>query len=149
MSLDYRLTLAGRTPIEQVAERALPEPAERPTGTAPLLSAKLLERHGFDVTVRSGRNGYVDVMADQGPWEWEPGDYVSVAFHVDKLADPATVALGMLTAVRRVLAGGPEDAALVLNGDILLLTRLDGALTKHHRDTWWSSYPGADDLIRG
>ena len=149
MSLDYRLTIAGSTPIEQVAERALPEPDERPTGTAPLLSANLVDRHGFGVSVRGGRNGYVDVVSDQGAWEWEPAAYVSVAFHVDKFADLSAVVIDMLTVVRRVLASGPEDAALVLNGDILLLTRLDGILTKHHRDTWWSNYAGADDLIRG
>ena len=146
MAIEYDLTLAGSTPLEQVAERAFPDHGERPVGTAPLLTATL---PGFGVTVFAGADAYIDVATDEGPWTWEPPTYVTIGFRLDKFADRSRAVLGMLTAVRRVLAGGPEDAALVLNGDILLLTRLDGALTKHHRDTWWSSYPGADDLIRG
>ena len=146
MAIDYDLTLAGSPPVERVAERAFPEHGERPVGTAPLLSAAL---PGFGVTVLAGAAAYLDVATDQGSWEWEPATYVTIGFRLDKLTDRSRAVIDMLTVVRRVLASGPEDAALVLNGDILLLTRLDGILTKHHRDTWWSNYAGADDLIRG
>jgi len=149
MSLDYRLTLAGSTPIEQVAERALPEPGERPIGVPPILSADLYDQYGFGVTIRAGRNGYVDVVADEGSWEWEPEDYVAIGFDVDKFADMQWVATNMLTVVRRVLATGPEDAALVQNSDVLLLTRFGGVLVKHRRDRWWGHYVGANQLIPG
>lgn len=149
MSLDYRLTLLGDTAVDQVAERAFPDPADRPTGTAPLLSADLTGPYGFDVTIRAGRNGYVDAESDQGSWEWEPPEYVSVTCRMDKFADSSWNVLTMLSLVRRVLDTGPEDAALILNGDILLLTRFDGALVKHRRDQWWADYQGADDVIPG
>ncbi|UQU63950.1 SitI3 family protein [Couchioplanes caeruleus] len=149
MALDYRLTLAGTTPVDQVAERAYPDPDERPTGTPPLLSADLLERLGFSTTVRAGRNGYVDVLSDDGSWEWEPEEYVNLGFRMDKFADPQWNISNMLTVVRRVLTSGSEDAAFVFNGDVLLLTRLGGELVKHRRDGWWSSYAGADDIIPG
>ena len=149
MSLDYRLTLAGAIPVEQIAERALPSPDERPTGTAPLLSVRLAERYGFDVSVHAGRNGYVDALSDNGEWEWEPADYVDVSFHVDKVTEMDVVAINLLTVTRRVLNSGPEDAALVLNGDILLLARFQGALVKHNHEKWWSYYPVAEQLFPG
>lgn len=51
----------------------------------------------------------------------------------------------MMQAVARVLAARQEDAALVQNGNWLLLTRVEGTL-RRHRPTWWSHY-GIDDLI--
>jgi len=149
MSIDYRLTLAGSTPINQIAERALPDPSERPTGLPPLLSAHLYEDHGFAVDIRAGHNGYVDAESDHGLWEWEPAEYVGVAFSIDKFADPAWKVINMLTVVRRVLDSGPEDAAFVLNGDVLIFTRFDGEVVKHNREKWWSYYPAADQLIPG
>jgi hypothetical protein len=55
----------------------------------------------------------------------------------------------MLTAVRRVLDTGPEDATLVLNGDVLLLTGFHGTLHKHHRTTWWAANPAAGEARPG
>ncbi len=46
----------------------------------------------------------------------------------------------VMKAVARVLAARQEDAALVQNGNWLLLTRVGD------RPTWWSHY-GVDDLI--
>ncbi|MEU4422995.1 SitI3 family protein [Actinoplanes sp. NPDC024001] len=149
MSLDWRLTLGGNTPVEQVAERALPDLDDRPTGTPPLLSSDLAAKLGFDLTVRAGRNGYVDASSDQGLLEWEPETYVSVAFHWDKSADLEWLVPNMLTIVRRVLRSGDEDAAFVFNGDVLLLTRFDGVLTKHRRETWWNHYPRANETLPG
>jgi hypothetical protein len=149
MATEYRLTLAGSTPAEQVAERALPVPDERPTGTPRLLAADLYDRYGFEVTVRTGENGYFDAESDSGMWEWEPPTYVAVTFRMGQDADPDRAPADMLQIVRRVLQTGPEDAALVLNGNWLLLTRHDGVLTKHRRDAWWKTYPAADDLIPG
>jgi hypothetical protein len=142
MALEYRLVLAGSTPADQVAERSLPDPAERPAGPGPLLSADLVDKYGFLLTVRAGQNGHVEVEADDGVWVWEPKEYVSVNFRLDKSADPQQPVTNTLKVVRRILGTGSEDAALVLNGDVLLLTRLDGVLREHHRDTWWAHYPG-------
>lgn len=147
MATEYRLTLAGSPPVEQVAERALPDPAERPTGTPHLIAADLYDRYGFELTILAGRNGYFDAESDSGMWEWEPATYVDVTFRMEQNAGSDRAVGAMLLILRRLLHTGSEDAALVLNGNWLLLTRFDGALLKH-RDTWWKSYPAADDLIR-
>jgi hypothetical protein len=139
MAIEYRLTLDGTTPVEQVAQRALPDPQERPTGTPPLLGVNLDQRYGFAVTIRAGQNGYIEVESDHGMWEWEPQDYVAVTFRLDKEADTEWAVVNMLTIVRRVLETGPEDATLVLNGDYLLFRRVHGALIKH-RESWWNNY---------
>ena len=147
MAVEYALTLAGETPIDQVAWRALPEPADRPTGTPPLLAADLYERYGFEVTVLAGRRGYVDVATDRGRWEWEPERFVSVDFRMAKDADQEWAVVNMVSCVWRVLESGPEDAAVALNGDLLLLTRLDGVLVKHNRAGWWASYPATNAVF--
>jgi hypothetical protein len=147
MALEYELTLAPATSVEEIARRALPDPAERPTGTPPLLSAGLVERYGFGVTVLAGLEGYVEAATETGRWEWEPAAYVSLTFRMDKFADPSWEVTNMLTIVRRVLDSGTEDAALVLNGNELLLTRFDGESAKHGRHDWWQTYAGANDLI--
>jgi hypothetical protein len=148
MATEYRLTLAGSTPLVEVAERALPEPDERPVGTPQLLSADLHDRYGFEVILRAGRNGYLDAESDSGLWVWEPDEYVSVRFRMEKNADSDRATVNMLLAVRRILLTGPEDAALVLDGNYLLLNRVGGVLVKHRRETWWQSYAAANDLFR-
>jgi hypothetical protein len=149
MALEYRLTLAGTTPVNQIAERALPEPDDRPTGTAPLLSSDLQEKYGFDVIIRSGQHDYVELESDDGMWVWEPATYVSVAFRFDKEADLTASVLAMLAVVRRVLDTGPEDCALGLNDNVLVLARFDGRVTRRNQDNWWSFYPAADQLFPG
>jgi hypothetical protein len=146
MALEYRLTLAGTTPLEEVAARALPNVEERPIGTPPLLSANLFERYGFLLTVNAGRDGYFDAESEDGRWEWKPEAYVAVGFRMDKFGEFQWEVINMLTVVRRVLDTGPEDAAFAFNGDVLLLARFDGVLVKH-RQAWWHSYPGADQVI--
>jgi len=148
MATHCRLTLAGTASPEQVAERALPDPDDRPTGTPQLLAADLYDRYGFEVTVRAGENSYYDAESDNGLWEWEPATYVAVTFRMEKNADSDRALVAMLLAVRRVLQSGPEDAALVLNGNWLLLTRRDGVVVKHRRDKWWNNYAATNELIR-
>ncbi|GIE95890.1 hypothetical protein Ari01nite_33550 [Paractinoplanes rishiriensis] len=82
------------------------------------------DKYGFQVTVRGGRNGYVEADADDGTWEWEPDPFVAVGFRLDKDADREWVLTNMVTVVRRILFTGPEDAAFVFNGEVLLCTRL-------------------------
>ncbi|MBL7256854.1 SitI3 family protein [Paractinoplanes lichenicola] len=150
MAIEYSLTLAGDTPVEQVAERAVPEVDYRPTGTAPLLAADLNDRQGFGLTVRAGQSRYISVHGDDGWWEWEPSPYVSVGFRFAKqVEDIDWQVRNMLTVVRRVLDSGAEDAAFSFNGDNLLLTRFDGVITKHRREKWWEHYDGADQVIPG
>jgi hypothetical protein len=147
MAIEYDLTLAGVTPVNVLAARALPTPGERPTGTAPLLTADLYDKYGFAIAVLAEPDGYVEARADQGRWEWEPGASVSISFRLDSLGDPGPAVINALTIVRRVLSTGSEDGALVLNGDVLLLTRLNGKLVKYNQERWWSFHPAADQLI--
>jgi hypothetical protein len=147
MSIEYRLILAGDAPVGWVAERAFPDPDERPVGTPPLLAADLYDRYGFDITVRAGRNGYVEIPSADGIREWEPESYIALTFRMEKSDAASRAVTSMITVVRRVLGSGPEDAVLTLNVDSLLLTRFDGVLVKNDGDGWWASYPAADDLI--
>lgn len=142
MAVEYRLTLAGDLPAEQVAARLMPDPADRPTadGSGVVLGVDLRNRYGFSLTVRSAVNGYVEAASEDGVWEWEPPAYVAVTFRMTKDGGYEEGLAHMLPAVSRVLASGPEDAALVQNGDWLLLTRLGGVLRKHRRAQWWDHY---------
>jgi hypothetical protein len=148
VAIEYRLTLARAVAGEVVAEWAFPDPGDRPTGTGRLLTAALDEKYGFAVTVVASQNGYMAVETDHGLWEWEPEAFVSVTFRLDNDADREQATNHMLLAVRRVLnADDDDDATLILNSDTLLFARLDGAMIKHHRDTWWLAHPAADQLI--
>jgi hypothetical protein len=75
-------------------------------------------------------------------WSWEPPDYISLTFRLDKFADRTPTIINMLTVIRRVLDTGTEDAALTQNGDILLQTRTANTLTKH-RHSWWTAHSEA------
>ncbi|MDP9799605.1 hypothetical protein J2S43_008117 [Catenuloplanes nepalensis] len=149
MATEYRLILAAEPPVEQVAERAFPRQEERPAGTPPLLTADLYQRYGFELAVRGARNGYFDAESDDGLWEWEPESYVALTFRMEKEADSDRALVHMLTVVGRVLDTGPEDAALILNGNWLLLTRFGGLPVKHRRAVWWENYAEVNDIIRG
>ncbi|MEE6262289.1 SitI3 family protein [Plantactinospora sonchi] len=150
MAVEYRLTLAGDIPLEEVASLAAPEAIETPAspGRSRVLTADLYERNGYAISVYGGRHGYYDAERDDGShWEWEPEAYVNVGFRMgkDEPRDDATP--NMVATVARILAARKEDAAFVLNGNWLLLTRVDGALRKH-RPTWWHNY-GVDELVAG
>lgn len=153
MSVDYRLTLAGDIPVEEIAECAVPDSVERPRpwgNSGRLLGSDLYDQRGFGLTVRAGEAGYYEARDDGGAtWEWEPDYYVNVTFEMSKddLVDKGTPS--MLAIVARVLAARPEDAALILNGEVLLLTRVDGAVRKHNRATWWDHYGFANDIVVG
>jgi hypothetical protein len=149
MALEYRLTLAGEIPTHDVATRAFPDPAERPTPYEDILSANLDERRGFQVDVMADQNSYYGSATDTGRWEWEPPSIVDVTFRMDR--DPERREAGLpylLKVVARLLASGPEDAAFMINGDTVLLTRVNGAVCKHHR-SWWDHYHFADEIIPG
>lgn len=148
MAVEFRLTLAGDVPLEDVAELAAVDVTEKPAPTANprLLTARLYDQRGYALSVYSGDHGYFDAEDDDGSrWEWEPETYVDVDFSMstDDLVDKGIP--NMVAAVARILAGRNEDAALVQNGNYLLLTRIDGELRKR-RTTWWSHY-GVDGLL--
>ena len=54
----------------------------------------------------------------------------------------------MLEMVSRLLATGAEDAALIMDGNYLLLTRFGGVVRKPRR-SWWDHYDYADKIIPG
>ncbi|MFG3421227.1 SitI3 family protein [Micromonospora sp. NPDC049460] len=148
MAVEFRLTLAGSAPLEEVAELAAADVTEMPTPTdnPRLFSARLYEERGYALTIYAGRHGYYDAEDDDGTrWEWEPETYVDLDFsmHADDLVDKGIP--NMAAAVARVLAGRSEDAALVQNGNWLLLTRVAGRVRKH-RQSWWDHY-GVDRLV--
>ncbi|MFI7438039.1 SitI3 family protein [Micromonospora haikouensis] len=151
MSIDYRLTLDGEVPLPDLAARAFPDPADlaRFEPYLATLGAEMSEQRGFAITLLTGRNGYLDAEGDDGPWEWEPERYTDLGFRMDKFGPPDRGTRNMVAAVDRVLRSGAENAALVLNGEVLVLTRFGGQLRKHNRERWWSYYPGAEASIPG
>ncbi|MBQ1075611.1 hypothetical protein KBX06_20955 [Micromonospora sp. C31] len=144
MSITYRLTLAGDVPLEQLAELVAGEVTETTTYSGDrMLTADLNEECGYAVSIVAGSQGYYGAESDGGvPWEWEPATYVETDFHMrkDTLMDKGRP--NMLRTVGRVLADRPEDAALVLNDNWLLLTRIDGVIRRHNEADW---YDEADD----
>ncbi|MFG1780576.1 SitI3 family protein [Micromonospora sp. NPDC049048] len=144
MSITYRLTLAGDVPLELVAGLVAPGAAETPTPAGNrLLSANLNDASGFVVSITSGRHGYYEAEADGAVWAWEPEAYVDIGFHMrkDTLAEKGRP--HMLRAVGRVLTDRSEDAALVLNDNWLMLTRVDGVIRRHNEADWYDeAYDG-------
>ncbi|KIR64595.1 MULTISPECIES: SitI3 family protein [Micromonospora] len=148
MAIEYRLTLAGDIPLERVAELVSPEGFEESAlpGYPRLLGADLQDTSGYTVSIYGGSDGYFDAEDDDGTqWEWEPDRHVNLVFHMPKDDPSGRSVPDMVRAVARVLAGRPEDAALVLNGNWLLLTRIAGIL-RRHRHAWWDNY-GINDIF--
>ncbi|MDP9796612.1 hypothetical protein J2S43_005124 [Catenuloplanes nepalensis] len=156
MGIEYRLTLAGDIPSEALAARAMPERADRPAGIPggppALLGAALYESHGFYLTiVPTDRASVAAVDDDDELRMWDIGRNSMVSFDMDKFdsdEDTARAIVAMLSTVRRVLESGTEDAALTLNGDWLLLNRIDGVVRRFNRTRWWAHHD-VDDLIEG
>ncbi|MGI5211817.1 SitI3 family protein [Plantactinospora sp. CA-290183] len=149
MAIEYRLTLEGAIPLDQMAEYVMLNPTDRavPAEMPGLLSADLRDRQSFTLIVRHGRDGYYEADDDGSDWAWELDVYVNLTFRMAKEGDAETGVRNMLEAVSRLLAGRPEDAALILNGDVLLLTRSSGVLRKHRRELWWNRYGFVNDVI--
>ncbi|GIJ36273.1 SitI3 family protein [Micromonospora sediminimaris] len=142
MAVEFRLVLAGDPPVAEVAALTAADPREvpRPTSNPALLSARLYDQRGYAITVRAGTNGYWEAETDgEARWEWEPAKYVSVTFSMRADDIAAKGIPNMVAAVGRVLAGRDEDAALVQDGNYLLLTRTDGVI-RTHRPDWWHHY---------
>ena len=155
MSLEYRLTLAGTVPIVEVAARAFPDPADRPAPDedGKTLSADLDDRYGFTADLITTTGRYYSAPPEAGDdfeyWEWEPAVSVDLTFRFTWDGDRFPAAFrAVVTAIAQVLASGTEDAAIMVSGDTVLLTRVNGVVTKHDRG-WWEHYPWANTLIPG
>ncbi|MFG3697582.1 SitI3 family protein [Micromonospora sp. NPDC047620] len=149
MAVEFRLTLAGEIPLDEVAELAAPNAVETRTLSGNrMLTSALNEECGFVVDITSGSHGYYDAEDDDGSlWVWEPETYVDIDFYMrkDVLADKGIP--NVLATTARVLNERSEDAALVFNHNLLLLTRVAGSLSKH-RPTWWSHHEADDEIVR-
>lgn len=150
MGIDYHLTLGGDVSLQRVAElvgpQVIADRRESPDDP-PRYSADLTEQAGYAVSVYGGRHGYYDAEDDDGSqWEWQPDVYVNVSFRMSKNDESEAGTPSMVAAVGRVLAGVTQDAALILNGNWLLLTRVGGRLRKH-RPAWWNNYD-VHDVVR-
>ncbi|MEU1813096.1 SitI3 family protein [Micromonospora aurantiaca (nom. illeg.)] len=139
MAVEYRLTLAGSIPLEQVAELAASAAVETYTASGGRrLSADLNDEHGYVMDITGGRHGYYSAEDDGGSlWRWEPETYVDVTFYMRKDTPVDKGKPRMLATVARILAGRAEDVALTLNGDVLMLTRVAGTVQKHNTDGWY------------
>ncbi|MEV4844515.1 SitI3 family protein [Micromonospora matsumotoense] len=103
-----------------------------------MLSADLNDEHGYVVDITAGRHSYYCAEDDDGSrWQWEPETYVDINFSMRKDILTDTGKPHMLATVAMVLAGTTEDAALTLNGDVLMLTRVAGTTQLHDTDGWY------------
>ena len=149
MAIEFRLTLGGDMPLEQIAALAAPEATEEPAlpGYPRLFSADLYDQLGYAITILKGRNGYFDANDDNGKlWEWEPENYVDITFRMRFDGGGEMGVPNVMATVARILEARTEDAALILIGDLLLLTRFNGTIRKHNVDQW---YEGTLDIIPG
>jgi hypothetical protein len=146
VAIEYWLVLEGDLAVDAITTTAFPDPSERPTATG---FADLYDRLGYGVTIRAGNDGYFQGESDpEVDWLWKPRRYVQMTFRLDK-AHLQRALRNLLPVVARVLTSGSENAAFLLNGDYLLLSRTHGVLTKHRRPQWWDHYGWVDDLVPG
>ncbi|WP_434740413.1 SitI3 family protein [Micromonospora sp. SH-82] len=139
MGVEYRLTLAGGLSLDEVAALVAPHAKETTTsGGDRLLSTPTEDEPGYGVSIIEDREGWHEAESDDGQlWRWEPGRCVDVTFYMDKFADREGARGHMLRTVATVLAHRTEDAALTLNGDWLMLTRVNGKVLLHNAADWY------------
>ncbi|GAB2963188.1 hypothetical protein GCM10027280_60070 [Micromonospora polyrhachis] len=141
MAIEYQLTLAGDIPLEQIASLAAPQATEAPPlpGYPRLFSAALEDECGYAISITAGNHGYYEAKDDDGSsWEWEPEAYIDIIFRLPKDDLTRKGVPNMVATVGRILAARPEDAALTLNGDWLLLTRIQGRIHKYNKAEWYN-----------
>ncbi|KXK62291.1 hypothetical protein AWW66_09135 [Micromonospora rosaria] len=141
MAIEFRLILTGDLPAREVAEVVAPGAAEGRTASgSPMLSSRFDDALGYGVDIIAGHHGYYDAEDEDGSlWVWEPDRYLQVDFAMGKDALAERGIPAMLRGVSAVLDHRPEDAALVLNANWLLLTRVGGTVRKH-RQSWWQHH---------
>ncbi|MFI5915110.1 SitI3 family protein [Dactylosporangium sp. NPDC051541] len=151
VAIEYSLSVSGPTPVAQVAQRAVGDPRVPLTPWRDVLNADLSNSHGYSISVRQIRDAYFSAAGDSesaDELEWEVPIGVTVTYTlVNEPGWTVPAERNMLASVAAVLAAGAEDAALLQNGDVLLLTRVGGVVHKVRRDRWWAVVPGADEII--
>ncbi|MER7168348.1 SitI3 family protein [Micromonospora sp. NPDC000207] len=141
MAIVFRLILAGGVPSSRVAEVVAPQAVEtRTTSVRPMLRSGPDATLGYGIDIIAGYRGYYDAEDDDGSvWVWEPDVYLQVDYVMRKDVIAERGVPAMLRSVSELLDRQPEDAALVLNANWLLLTRVDGVL-RRHRTSWWQHH---------
>ncbi|WP_434740416.1 SitI3 family protein [Micromonospora sp. SH-82] len=141
MGIEFRLILAGDISIRRVAELVAPDAVEDQTASGDLmLSSGIDDTLGYGIDILSGQRGYFDAEDDDGSvWVWEPDSFLQVDYVMRKDVIAERGVPAMLRSVSELLDRQPEDAALVLNANYLLLTRVDGVL-RRHRPSWWQHH---------
>ena len=105
MAIEYSLTLAGATPAEEVAQRALPGATFSPYGATIGTDADILQQLGFDLTITGGTDGYVEARGNDGTWVWDPNPAAVATFRLASDPDRGDMALhNVLEAATRILA---------------------------------------------
>jgi hypothetical protein len=137
MAIEYRLILEGEIPPEAMARGAFPEPSDLP---APEVAGRntiwdLWDRFGFIMQTRISEDGDFSGESDGAVFFWRPARYTVLYFRLDKFSD-FNPTENVKTIVSRVLESGDEDAAVLQNGDIIVL-RLAGKLTKYGSGVNW------------
>jgi hypothetical protein len=147
MALEYTLILSDAAAPQELLPRAFPEAAERPSFEVShgVWLADLKERLGFLLNLRQGTRGYFEADAGgEALWTWEPERYLHVGFRLDKEFPRGQAQRNLLAIVARLLATGAEDAALIFNGDTLLLRREAGRLVRCPAQGFWDSLDPQD-----
>ena len=146
MALECSLIVSGSLSPRDLVDRAFPDQAARPDFeiSGPVWSADLRERLGFVLRLRQGEQGYFEAESGDEVWTWEPDRYLNLGFAFDKEADRGASRREMLAIVARVLATGGENAALILNGDTVLLRREGGELTRLPAGGFWDTLAPGD-----
>ncbi|MDA0172608.1 SitI3 family protein [Solirubrobacter taibaiensis] len=123
MALEYALIVPGGITPEAMWPRLY---GERYTPPTPIIddglwTAEERERFGVLITLHRGEHGFYDV----GDRVREPAEYLYVGFRAD-WEDLARADRSVRELAQNVLDSGGEDLWLSLNGEELLLERIDG-----------------------
>jgi hypothetical protein len=146
MATECSLILAGNSPIDAFLSRLFPSGASQPDFhvSGRVWIADLHERMGFELRLLQGAQGYFGAEAGEEYWTWELNNYLNLGFRFDKFF-PRDVSLRhMLQMVARILETGDEDAAMIQNGNELLLFRKAGKLTRFRAQGFWDSLAPED-----
>jgi len=135
MSLDYRFSMTSALEAKELLMLALaelqltPEEKRTPEG-APM------ETQGPGFLVSAGPTSALEKVILREGLGIEPT--AALAFSIDKFSDRARAVTAMLQAELAVLHQVPGDAALVFNGDTVLLLRQGGQLFLDSRTGLWT-----------
>ena len=125
MAIEYALVVPGETSVEEMWRR-LHEAQTEPTVRNGVWSADEWNTSGYLISVHRGFDGYFEV----GDWIREFDQYLNVGFRENSDGSPPVLARNLLGLVQRVLDSGDEDLWLSVNGEELILERVDGEVRR-------------------